>query len=46
VGFNPVGQIVGSMSKIRKTRDVIYDLVEGCIEATERLDGLMHESVS
>ncbi len=42
VGFNPVGQIVGSMTKVRKTRDVIYDLVEGCIEASERLDGLLH----
>jgi NAD(P)H-dependent flavin oxidoreductase YrpB (nitropropane dioxygenase family) len=45
VGFNPVGQIVGSMSKVRKTRDVIYDLVEGCIEASERLGTLMGQSV-
>jgi NAD(P)H-dependent flavin oxidoreductase YrpB (nitropropane dioxygenase family) len=41
VGFNPVGQIVGRMDKVRKTRDVIYELVEGCIESTERLQGLM-----
>ncbi|MBI2704278.1 MAG: nitronate monooxygenase [Actinobacteria bacterium] len=42
VGFNPVGQIVGHMNKVRKSRDVIYEMVEECIEATERLDKLMH----
>ena len=36
-GF-PVGQIVGSMEKIRPVRDVMYDLVEDYVEATERLD--------
>ena len=45
VAFNPVGQIVGRMNKVRPTRDVIYDLVEDCIEATERLSTLMHQSV-
>jgi NAD(P)H-dependent flavin oxidoreductase YrpB (nitropropane dioxygenase family) len=40
VGFNPVGQIVGRMNKVRKARDVIYDMVQECIEATERLNGL------
>ena len=41
VGFNPVGQIVGRMDKVRKSRDVIYDMVRDCIEATERLKGLL-----
>ena len=36
-GF-PVGQIVGSMEKIRPVRDVMYDLVEDYVEASERLD--------
>ena len=39
--FNPVGQIVGQMSKVRKVKDVIYDMVEECIESTERLESLM-----
>ena len=42
VGFNPVGQIVGRMNKVRKSKDVIFDMVEECIEATERLEKLMH----
>ena len=41
VAFNPVGQIVGRMDQVRKTKDVIYDLVQDTIEATERLDRLM-----
>jgi hypothetical protein len=44
VGFNPVGQIVGRMNKVRRVKDVIYDLVEECIEATERLDALMERA--
>jgi NAD(P)H-dependent flavin oxidoreductase YrpB (nitropropane dioxygenase family) len=40
VGFNPVGQIVGRMNKVRKARDVIYDMVQECIEASDRLSGL------
>jgi NAD(P)H-dependent flavin oxidoreductase YrpB (nitropropane dioxygenase family) len=42
VGFNPVGQIVGRMNKVRRVKDVVYDMVEECIEASERLNGLMH----
>ena len=37
VQFNPVGQVVGQMNKIRKTKDVIYDMVEEYIEASGRL---------
>jgi NAD(P)H-dependent flavin oxidoreductase YrpB (nitropropane dioxygenase family) len=44
VGFNPVGQIVGRLNKPRKVRDVIFELVEECIEATERLERLMAKS--
>jgi hypothetical protein len=42
IGF-PVGQIVGSMDKVRPARDVIFDLVEGWIETTQRLSGLLPE---
>jgi NAD(P)H-dependent flavin oxidoreductase YrpB (nitropropane dioxygenase family) len=33
----PVGQIVGSMNSRRTTRDVIFDMVNECIDVTERL---------
>lgn len=46
VGFNPVGQIVGQMTKVRRTRDVIYDLVEECIETTDRVHGLLHQDAA
>jgi NAD(P)H-dependent flavin oxidoreductase YrpB (nitropropane dioxygenase family) len=42
IGF-PVGQIVGSMDRVRPARDVIFDLVEGWIETTQRLSGLLPE---
>lgn len=41
VGFNPVGQIVGSFQKPRKVKDVIFEMVEDTIEATDRLDALL-----
>ncbi len=41
VMFNPVGQIVGSMNSVRPVKDVIYDLVQEYLEATERLQRLI-----
>lgn len=41
-GF-PVGQIVGSMNKVRPAREVMFDLIEGYIEATERLSSINAE---
>jgi len=40
VAFNPVGQVVGLMKEIRSCREVIYDLVEDYVAATERLTAL------
>jgi NAD(P)H-dependent flavin oxidoreductase YrpB (nitropropane dioxygenase family) len=40
VAFNPVGQAVGMMKAVRPTRELIYELVEGYFEATERLQSL------
>lgn len=37
VQFNPVGQVVGQMNKIRKTKDVIFEMVEDYIDATTRM---------
>jgi NAD(P)H-dependent flavin oxidoreductase YrpB (nitropropane dioxygenase family) len=38
--FNPVGQIVGQMNRVRPVREVIYDLVQEYLEAVERLQRL------
>ena len=40
VAFNPVGQTVGLMKEVRSCREVIYDLVEGYVEAADRLSSL------
>ncbi len=40
VFFNPVGQTVGLMHQVRKTRDVITGLVEEYLEACERLEAI------
>jgi NAD(P)H-dependent flavin oxidoreductase YrpB (nitropropane dioxygenase family) len=37
----PVGQIVGSMHSVRPVRDVIFDLIDEFVEATQRLDSLL-----
>jgi NAD(P)H-dependent flavin oxidoreductase YrpB (nitropropane dioxygenase family) len=39
----PVGQIVGRMQSVRPVRDVVYDLIEEFVDATERLDALRDE---
>ncbi len=40
VAFNPVGQTVGLMKEVRSCREVIYDLVEGYVEAADRIAAL------
>lgn len=45
VQFNPVGQIVDRMEKVRPAKDVVFDLVSDCIDATERMHALMGQSV-
>ena len=41
---SPVGQIVGRMNQVRPVKDVVYDIVEECIDATQRLERLMAAS--
>ena len=41
VNFNPAGQIIGQATKVRPVKDVIYSMVEECIDATEQLAKLM-----
>ncbi len=43
VQFNPVGQVVGQMNKVRRTKDVIFDLVSDYIEAAGTLTASMAE---
>jgi NAD(P)H-dependent flavin oxidoreductase YrpB (nitropropane dioxygenase family) len=44
VQFNPVGQIVGRMDKVRPARDVIFELVSECIDASDRMTKLMTQT--
>jgi len=37
IAFNPCGQIVGRATKVRKVRDVIFELAEEYAEAVDRL---------
>ncbi len=36
----PAGQIIGTMNDVKPARQVIFDLVEGYVEAMERLRGI------
>ncbi len=40
VAFNPVGQVVGMMSDIRSTREVVFDLVQEYVDTIDRLNAL------
>lgn len=40
VMFNPVGQVVGQMNDVRPVKDLIYQLVQEYLEATDRLQRL------
>jgi NAD(P)H-dependent flavin oxidoreductase YrpB (nitropropane dioxygenase family) len=35
IAFNPVGQIVGSMNKVKRSADVIFEMVNECIDSLE-----------
>jgi NAD(P)H-dependent flavin oxidoreductase YrpB (nitropropane dioxygenase family) len=39
-----VGQIVGSMNSVKPAARVVLEMVEECIEAIERLDGLLEDA--
>jgi NAD(P)H-dependent flavin oxidoreductase YrpB (nitropropane dioxygenase family) len=40
---SPVGQIVGRLNQVRPTKDVVFEMVEGWIEATQRLEKLIED---
>jgi hypothetical protein len=39
----PVGQIVGRMNTVRPVRDVMFDLVDEFVEASQKLEKLVEE---
>ncbi|MDG2026799.1 MAG: nitronate monooxygenase family protein [Acidimicrobiales bacterium] len=41
VAFNPVGQIVGTMNKVKRSSDVIFEMVEECVDSLERTRQMM-----
>jgi NAD(P)H-dependent flavin oxidoreductase YrpB (nitropropane dioxygenase family) len=43
VAFNPVGQVVGQMNSQQKCRDIMFELLSGYVDATERLQSLLPE---
>ncbi len=43
---SPAGQILGSIDKVRPARDIVLDMVQGWIETTERLNGLLSGDAS
>ncbi len=43
VSFNPVGQTVGMMNDVRPVREVVMGLVEGYVDAVDRLFALQPE---
>jgi hypothetical protein len=36
----PVGQIVGQMNHVRPAREVVYELVNECLDAMQKLGGM------
>ncbi len=43
VQFNPVGQVVGMMDKPRRTKDVIFEMVDQYIDASARLGATLED---
>ncbi|MCP4714635.1 MAG: nitronate monooxygenase, partial [Deltaproteobacteria bacterium] len=43
VGFNPAGQVIGSVNSIKPVRLVVQEMVEEYLEAVDRLNALLPE---
>jgi NAD(P)H-dependent flavin oxidoreductase YrpB (nitropropane dioxygenase family) len=43
-GGSPAGQVLGRIDRVRRAKDVVFDLVEECLAATERLTRLSQGS--
>ncbi len=44
VAFNPVGQVVGQINSVQSSRDVMFELLSGYVDAAERLNGLLPDN--
>ncbi len=44
VAFNPIGQVVGQLDRVRSCREVIYEMVDEYLEAVGRLESLQEEA--
>lgn len=44
VNFMPCGQVIGQLNTVRKSKDVVFELVNEFIESTERLAALLGDS--
>lgn len=42
--FSPVGQIVGTMNQTIGSRELVMEMVNGCLDSTERLTGLLPQN--
>ncbi len=40
IAFNPIGQVVGTMNKVKRSADVVLEMVEECIESLDRMNAL------
>ena len=40
----PVGQIVGSMNKVRPARDVVFDIVDEWIDTNQKIAASLEEA--
>lgn len=45
VNFNPCGQVIGGLDKVRKSRDVVLEMVEEYIDTVEGLSAGLHADV-
>lgn len=43
VMFNPIGQIVGRLDRVRPVKEVIYEMVEEFVEVSERLGRILED---
>ncbi|MGI9284340.1 MAG: nitronate monooxygenase [Pseudomonadales bacterium] len=44
VAFNPIGQVVGQINEVQSCREVMFELLSGYVDSTERLNSLLPEA--
>lgn len=41
VAFNPIGQVVGQINEVQSCREIMFELLSGYVDSTERLNSLL-----